>query len=61
MTNVACQLQHAVEAEVTCSFAWNWRTNVANWDDPLPNFNSTAHSLEVRGESLRCRDRNRSS
>lgn len=38
MTNIACQLQHSVEVEVSCSFAWSWRTNVANWDDPPAEF-----------------------
>jgi hypothetical protein len=38
MTNIACQLQHTVEVEVKCSFAWDWRTNVANWDDPPAEF-----------------------
>jgi hypothetical protein len=38
MTNIACQLQHSVEVEVSCSFAWTWRTNVANWDDPPAQF-----------------------
>jgi hypothetical protein len=38
MTNIACRLQHSVEAEVSCSFAWAWRTNVANWDDPPAQF-----------------------
>jgi hypothetical protein len=38
MTNIACQLQHSVEVEVSCSFAWAWRTNVANWDDPPAEF-----------------------
>jgi len=38
MTNIACQLEHSVEVEVSCSFAWAWRTNVANWDDPPAEF-----------------------
>jgi len=38
MTNIACQLQHSVEAEVSCSFAWNWRTNIKNWNDPPAQF-----------------------
>src|SRR5262249_52808248 len=38
MTNIACQLQHSIEVEVSCSFAWTWRTNVANWDDPPAQF-----------------------
>ena len=38
MTHIVCQLQHSVEADVSCSFAWNWRTNVQNWDDPPAQF-----------------------
>jgi hypothetical protein len=38
MTNIACQLEHSVEAEVTPLFAWNWRTDIKNWDDPPAQF-----------------------
>ncbi len=38
MTNIACQLEHSVEAEVRPSFAWNWRTDVKNWNDPPAQF-----------------------
>jgi hypothetical protein len=38
MNNIACQLEHSVEADVTPSFAWNWRTDVTNWDDPAAQF-----------------------
>ena len=38
MNNVACQLEHAVEAAVSSSFAWSWRTDVKNWDDPPARF-----------------------
>lgn len=38
MTNIACQLEYSVEAEVTPSFAWNWRTDIKNWDDPPAKF-----------------------
>jgi hypothetical protein len=34
----ACQLEHSVEADVSPSFAWNWRTDVKNWDDPPARF-----------------------
>ncbi len=34
----ACQLEHSVEADVSSSFAWNWRTDVKNWDDPPARF-----------------------
>jgi hypothetical protein len=38
MTNIACQLEHSVEAEVSPAFAWNWRTDIQNWDDPPAQF-----------------------
>ena len=38
MKNIACQLEHAVEAEVSSSFAWSWRTDINNWDDPPAQF-----------------------
>ena len=34
MTNIACQLEHSIEAEVSPAFAWSWRTDIKNWDDP---------------------------
>ena len=38
MDNGACELVHSVEADVSPSFAWNWRTDVKNWDDPPAHF-----------------------
>jgi hypothetical protein len=38
MNDIACQLEHSVEADVSPSFAWNWRTDVKNWDDPPAHF-----------------------
>jgi hypothetical protein len=38
MTNIACQLEHSVEADVSLAFAWNWRTDIQNWDDPTAQF-----------------------
>jgi hypothetical protein len=38
MKNVALQLEESVEAEVSPSFAWNWRTDIKNWDDPPAHF-----------------------
>jgi hypothetical protein len=38
MKNIACQLEHSVEAEVSPSFAWGWRTAIKNWDDPPAQF-----------------------
>jgi hypothetical protein len=38
MKNIAFQLEESVEAEVSPSFAWSWRTDVKNWDDPPAQF-----------------------
>jgi hypothetical protein len=38
MTNKALQLEQSVEAEVSLSFAWRWRTDVENWVDPPAEF-----------------------
>lgn len=38
MTNIACQLEYSVEAEVSSAFAWKWRTDIKNWDDPPAQF-----------------------
>jgi hypothetical protein len=38
MKNIACQLEHSVEADVSLSFAWNWRTDIKTWDDPPAQF-----------------------
>ena len=32
------QTEHAVEVHVSCTFAWNWRTDIRNWDDPPARF-----------------------
>lgn len=38
MSEVALQLEHSVEADVSPAFAWSFRTDVANWNDPLAEF-----------------------
>jgi hypothetical protein len=38
MTNIACQLEHSVEVDVRPAFAWSWRTDIKNWDDPPAQF-----------------------
>jgi len=35
---IAYQLEYSVEADVTPSFAWNWRTDIVNWSDPPAQF-----------------------
>jgi|SRR5215470_2598422 len=38
MNNIACQLEYSVEIAVSLSFAWDWRTDIQNWDDPPAKF-----------------------
>jgi hypothetical protein len=38
MDGIACQLEHSVEADVSLSFAWKWRTDVTTWHDPPAQF-----------------------
>jgi hypothetical protein len=32
------QLEYAIEVQVSRTFAWNWRIDVRNWDDPPAHF-----------------------
>jgi hypothetical protein len=38
MKDIACQLEHSVEAEVSPSFAWDGQTDIRDWDDPPAQF-----------------------
>jgi hypothetical protein len=38
MHEIALQLEHSVEADVSPSFAWGFRTDVTNWSDPPATF-----------------------
>ena len=38
MTTVAWEIAHSVETNASPAFAWNFWTNVANWDDPPAKF-----------------------
>src|SRR5215831_19486151 len=38
MNDIAYQTEYSVEAQVTPAFAWDWRTDVKNWDDPPAQF-----------------------
>ena len=38
VTNITLQLEHSIEADVSPSFAWSWRTDVNNWVDPPAQF-----------------------
>ena len=32
------QLEHSIEAQVSLEFAWKFRTDIANWNDPPARF-----------------------
>jgi hypothetical protein len=38
MNHIVYQVEHSVEAQVSPAFAWDWRTDVKNWDDPPAQF-----------------------
>jgi hypothetical protein len=38
MSEIALQLEYSVEADVTAEFAWKYRTDIANWNDPPARF-----------------------
>jgi aminoglycoside-2''-adenylyltransferase len=36
--NIVLQLEHSVDTAVSLEFAWNYRTDIANWNDPPAEF-----------------------
>jgi hypothetical protein len=38
MNSHSCELEFSIEADVSPSFAWEWRTDAKNWDDPPAQF-----------------------
>ena len=38
MDNIAYEGAHSVDIDVPLSFAWKWRTDITNWDDPPAQF-----------------------
>ena len=38
MDEVGWELEHSVEADVSPSFAWSFRTDITNWNDPPAKF-----------------------
>ena len=38
MDEIAWELEHSVEADVSPSFAWSFRTDIRNWNDPPATF-----------------------
>lgn len=61
MNSPVCEMEHSLEADVSPSFAWNWRTDVKNWHDPPAQFQldgpfangSSGTTLLPRQEPLR--------
>jgi hypothetical protein len=41
MSESTWEFKHSVECSATRQFAWNYWTNVANWDDPPAKFHLT--------------------
>jgi hypothetical protein len=37
-TGIALVLEHSIAADVSPTFAWNFRTEIANWNDPPATF-----------------------
>jgi hypothetical protein len=35
---IAFQIEHAIDVEVSLSFAWAWRTDITTWHDPPARF-----------------------
>jgi hypothetical protein len=38
MSEIVLHLEHSIEADVSADFAWQFRTDVANWNDPPATF-----------------------
>jgi len=38
MSEIVWQIEHTIEADVSATFAWNFWSNVANWDDSPAEF-----------------------
>ena len=38
MNDIACQVEHSVEAEASSAFAWSFWTDVSNWSDAPAQF-----------------------
>ena len=53
MNDIALVLEHSVEADVSLAFAWQFRTDVANWSDPPATFTLDGPFVEgSRGTTL---------
>jgi len=38
MSDIAWQLEYSVEADISTEFAWQFQTEIANWNDPPATF-----------------------
>jgi hypothetical protein len=53
MSEIALRLEHSVETKVSPAFAWTFRTNVANWNDPPATFAlEGAFAAGARGRTM---------
>lgn len=53
MNTVAWEMTHSVETNASPSFAWNYWTDVANWDDPPAKFELQGpFAVGTRGTTL---------
>ena len=53
MGEIAWELEHSVEADVSPSFAWRFRTDIRNWNDPPAQFSLDGpFAAGVRGTTL---------
>jgi len=59
MTIIACLLEHSIEADVSPAFAWTWRTDIKNWDDPPARFQLDGPFAQDSWGTTRLPDKNR--
>jgi polyketide cyclase/dehydrase/lipid transport protein len=53
MAEIAWELEHSVEADVSPSFAWSFRTDIRNWNDPPAKFSLEGpFAVGARGTTL---------
>lgn len=53
MTEDELVLEHSIETEVSASFAWKYRTDIATWNDPPATFQLNGPFAEgARGTTL---------
>ena len=55
MSEILSQLEYSIRADICPGFAWWFRTDVANWDDPPAEFVLDGPSKWAPAEQLCCR------